>query len=82
LFTAAWTIQEGGGRPLERNGNPLSSPESPLIFPRNFNRISGPDSNRAWLSQYPVVGGGGDIEANVSCSGSDSISRPSTGTRR
>src|SRR5262249_2244988 len=46
LFTAIWTSQEGGGRPLTKGtGAPLSDPSSPLVFPRNFNRISGPDSN-------------------------------------
>jgi len=67
LFTAAWTIQEGGGRPLSKGtGNPLSNPASPLIFPRNFNRISAPDSNScSGCHNIPVVGGGGDIVANV-----------------
>jgi len=44
LFTAVWTIEEGGGRPLTKGtGGKLSDPTSPLEFPRNFNRISGPD---------------------------------------
>src|SRR6266705_5597567 len=46
LFTAVWTIQEGGGRPLTKGtGNPLSNPSNRLEFPRNFNRISAPDAN-------------------------------------
>jgi hypothetical protein len=48
LFTAKWTIQEGEGRPNIKGtaaGPPLSNPSEPLVFPRNFNRISGPDSN-------------------------------------
>src|SRR5262249_12737758 len=46
LFTAAWTIDDGGGRPLTKGtGARLSDPSSPLEFPRNFNRISAPDAN-------------------------------------
>jgi len=69
LFTAAWTIQEGGGRPLTKGtGNPLTDRSSPLAFPRNFNRVSGPDANScAGCHNVPhgVPGGGGDIVANV-----------------
>src|SRR5436853_5866432 len=46
LFLANWTVQEGGGRPLSKGtGDPLSDPTSPLVFPRNFNRVSAPDAN-------------------------------------
>ena len=46
LFTAMWTSQEGAGRPMTKGtGNPISDLTSPLVFPRNFNRISGPDTN-------------------------------------
>jgi len=69
LFTASWTIQEGGGRPLAKGtGNPLVDLASPLVFPRNFNRISAPDSNScAGCHNLPfgIAGGGGDIVANV-----------------
>jgi hypothetical protein len=67
LFTAVWTSQEGGGRPLTKGtGNPLSDSSAPLLFPRNFNRISGPDSNScAGCHNRPSIGGGGDIVANV-----------------
>lgn len=69
LFTAAWTIQEGGGRPLTKGtGNPLTDPSSELVFPRNFNRISAPDANScAGCHNLPfgIPGGGGDIVANV-----------------
>lgn len=42
LFTARWTIQEGAGRPRTKGtGMPLADEQSPLVFPRNFNRISG-----------------------------------------
>jgi cytochrome c peroxidase len=69
LFTAVWTSQEGGGRPLTKGtGAPLSDPGSPLVFPRNFNRVSAPDANScAGCHNVPfgVAGGGGDIVANV-----------------
>ena len=67
LFTAMWTTQEGGGRPLSKGtGAPLSDSSAPLIFPRNFNRVSAPDSNScSGCHNKPVIGGGGDIVANV-----------------
>jgi hypothetical protein len=67
LFTAVWTIQEGGGRPLVKgNGAPLSNPTRPLTFPRNFNRVSAPDANScAGCHNFPVIGGGGDVVTNV-----------------
>lgn len=67
LFTASWTIQEGGGRPMSKGtGMMLSDLREPLLFPHNFNRISGPDSNScSGCHNKPYVGGGGDIVANV-----------------
>ena len=67
LFTARWTTEEGAGRPLTKGtGAALSDPQSPLVFPRNFNRISGPDTNScAGCHNTPAIGGGGDIVANV-----------------
>src|SRR5215831_1829043 len=67
LFTAVWTSQEGGGRPLTKGtGNPLTDASAPLLFPRNFNRISAPDSNScSGCHNKPTIGGGGDIVANV-----------------
>ena len=69
LFTAVWTIEEGGGRPMTKGtGNPLQDPSDPLVFPRNFNRISAPDANScAGCHNLPfgIPGGGGDIVANV-----------------
>jgi len=39
---------------------------SPLLFPRNFNRVSGPDSNScSGCHNEPVVGGGGDRVSSV-----------------
>jgi Di-haem oxidoreductase, putative peroxidase len=78
LFTANWTVQEGGGRPMSKGtGDPLSNPAKPLVFPRNFNRISAPEANScAGCHNVPFVGGGGDIVANVFVLGQrfDSIS--------
>lgn len=67
IFKANWTSQEGGGRPLTKgNGNPLLSSSAPLVFPRNFNRISAPDANSCFgCHSAPVNGGNGDIVANV-----------------
>lgn len=67
LFNANWTSEEGGGRPLTKgNGNPLADPSSPLVFPRNFNRVSAPDANSCFgCHNAPVSGGNGDIVANV-----------------
>jgi cytochrome c peroxidase len=69
LFSANWTIQEGGGRPgTKGSGAPLSDAASPLVFPRNFNRISAPDANSCagcHNAPFAHVGGGGDIVTNV-----------------
>jgi hypothetical protein len=67
LFQAHFTSQEGAGRPLTKGtGAPLSDPTSPLIFPRNTNRISGPDSNScAGCHNQPISGGAGDLSSNV-----------------
>lgn len=69
LFAANWTSQEGGGRPLTKGtGAPLSDATAPLVFPRNFNRVSAPDANSCagcHNAPFGIVGGGGDIVANV-----------------
>jgi hypothetical protein len=67
LFDAMWTIEEGGGRPQTKGtGGALADPDSPLVFPRNFNRLSAPDANScAGCHSLPRSGGGGDIVANV-----------------
>ena len=69
LFSASWTGQEGGGRPLTKgNGKPLADPANPLIGARAFNRVSAPDANScAGCHNVPfgIAGGGGDIVANV-----------------
>lgn len=69
LFSANWTVQEGGGRPLTTGtGVPLADPGSPLVFPRNFNRVSAPDANSCagcHNAPFGIAGGGGDLVANV-----------------
>lgn len=67
LFVARWTVQEGAGRPKTKGtGAPLADEQDPLVFPRNFNRISGPDTNScAGCHNIPEAGGGGDIVTNV-----------------
>jgi hypothetical protein len=69
LFTAQWTVQEGQGRAHVKGtaaGPQLSDPSEPLVFPRNFNRISGPDSNScAGCHNQPFIGGGGDRATEV-----------------
>src|ERR1700674_5696817 len=69
LFTAKWTIQEGQGRPNRKGTGPappLSNPSELLVFPHNFNRISGPDANScAGCHNEPVIGGGGDHVTDV-----------------
>ena len=69
LFTANWTEQEGGGRPLTKgNGKDLSDPANPLVGDRSFNRISAPDANSCYgchNAPYGIPGGGGDFVTNV-----------------
>lgn len=69
MFEANWTIQEGAGRPRAKGtGRELANPSRPLVFPRNFNRVSGPDANSCagcHNSPYGIAGGNGDIVANV-----------------
>jgi hypothetical protein len=67
LFSAKFTVQEGAGRPLSKGtGAPLSDSSSPLLFPRNFDRLSGPDANAcSGCHNSPVVGAGGDRVTEV-----------------
>jgi hypothetical protein len=67
LFNAKFTVQEGAGRPLSKGtGAPLSDPSTPLVFPRNFDRISSPDANScAGCHNAPVPGAGGDRVTEV-----------------
>ena len=69
LFSANWTEQEGGGRPLTKGtGRPLSDPTRPLTGVRAFNRVSAPDANSCagcHNAPYGITGGGGDFVTNV-----------------
>ncbi len=69
LFSASWTEQEGGGRPLSKGtGRPLADGSQPLTGARAFNRVSGPDANScAGCHNAPdgITGGGGDFVTNV-----------------
>ncbi len=67
LFNAKFTIQEGAGRPLSKGtGAPISDPSSPLVFPRNFDRISSPEANAcSGCHNVPVPGAGGDRVTEV-----------------
>jgi hypothetical protein len=69
LFVANWTAQEGAGRPLAKGtGAKISDLEAPLVFPRNFNRVSAPDANSCFgchNAPNGISGGGGDFVANV-----------------
>lgn len=67
VFTAPFTVQEGAGRPMSKGtGAPISDPSSPLVFPRNFDRISSPEANAcSGCHNAPVVGAGGDRVTEV-----------------
>ena len=67
VFAANWTVQEGQGRPLAKGtGAPLADPGSPLVFPHDLNRVSGPDANScAGCHNAPVTGGSGDFATNA-----------------
>ncbi len=69
LFAAAWTNQEGGGRPLMKGtGKGLSDPSNPLAGTRGFNRFSAPDANSCagcHNMPYGITGGRGDFVTNV-----------------
>jgi hypothetical protein len=68
-FRAQWTPDEGAGRPLTTGtGQPLSDPTAPLVFPRNFNRISAQDANACagcHNAPFGIAGGGGDFVTGV-----------------
>ena len=69
LFTANWTEQEGGGRPLSKGtGKEITDPSAPLNGKRAFNRVSAPDANSCAGCHnipYGISGGGGDFVTNV-----------------
>jgi hypothetical protein len=46
LFSAKFTSQEGAGRPLTKGtGSRIADSSSPVVFLRNFDRVSGPEAN-------------------------------------
>jgi hypothetical protein len=69
LFSANWTQQDGGGRPLTKGtGKTLSDAMTPLVGARSFNRISGPDANSCagcHNAPFSTAGGGGDFVGSV-----------------
>jgi Di-haem oxidoreductase, putative peroxidase len=67
LFNAKFTIQEGAGRPQSKGtGAPISDPSSPLVFPKNFDRLSSPEANAcSGCHNAPVSGAGGDRVTEV-----------------
>jgi hypothetical protein len=69
LFTANWTDQDGGGRPLSKgSGKALSDATHPLKGSAAFNRVSGPDANSCLgCHNRPdgVAGGAGDFVASA-----------------
>ena len=67
LFNAKFTVQEGAGRPQSKGtGAALSDPSSPLVFPRNFDRISSPEANAcSGCHNAPIAGAGGDRVTEV-----------------
>jgi len=62
VFEAQFTPSQGGGRPQSNGfGSPLADPTSPLVFPRNFNRVSAMDGNACagcHNAPFGIVGGG------------------------
>jgi len=67
LFDAVVTPQDGAGRPRSKGtGDPISDPSSPLVFPRDFNRLSAMDANSCSSCHgVPFLGGGGHFTANA-----------------
>ena len=67
LFDAKFTVQEGAGRPQSKGtGAPIADPSSPLVFPRNFDRLSSPEANAcSGCHNAPVSGAGGDRVTEV-----------------
>jgi len=67
LFIAKFTVQEGAGRPMSKGtGTTISDPSSPLLFPRNFDRVSSPEANAcSGCHNAPVIGAGGDRVTEV-----------------
>jgi hypothetical protein len=67
VFSARFTVQEGQGRRMTKGtGDPLADPSDPLDFPRNMNRVSGPESNSCvGCHNVPILGGAGEFVSNA-----------------
>ena len=67
VFSARYTVQEGQGRPMTKGtGEPLADGADPLVFPRNQNRVSGPEANSCvGCHGVPIVGGAGEFVSNA-----------------
>jgi hypothetical protein len=67
LFKAKFTVQEGAGRPMSKGtGAVISDLSAPLVFPRNFDRLSSPEANSCvGCHNAPAAGGGGDRVTEV-----------------
>ncbi|MAJ43297.1 MAG: hypothetical protein CMF96_00945, partial [Candidatus Marinimicrobia bacterium] len=64
LFTARFNSLDGFGRPLSAGDR--TRRKNKKIFPENFNRISGPESQACSdCHNMPIVGGGGSNVTNV-----------------
>ena len=65
MFTTSFNTLDGAGRP-ETTDTSSSNFRPRQEFPRNFNRISGPDANTCVACHsVPRLGGGGDNSNNV-----------------
>lgn len=68
-FIAEWTPGEGGGRPFTTGtGAALADVADPLVFPRNFNRVTARDANSCagcHNAPFGLAGGGGDFVTGV-----------------
>ncbi len=65
MFTTSFNTLDGAGRP-ETTDTSSSNFRPRQEFPRNFNRISGPDANSCVACHnVPRLGGGGDNSTNV-----------------
>ena len=65
MFTTSFNTLDGAGRP-ETTDTSSSNFRPRQDFPRNFNRISGPDANTCVACHsVPIPGGGGDNSNNV-----------------
>tara|TARA_A100001037_G_scaffold215564_1_gene193508 strand:- start:4829 stop:6295 length:1467 start_codon:yes stop_codon:yes gene_type:complete len=64
LFTARFNSLDGFGRPLSAGDR--TRRKNKKVFPENFNRISGPESQACSdCHNMPIVGGGGSNVTNV-----------------